>query len=137
MKTQNQIIRIIADYFRNKKEISAVYLFGSYAHGNPGPASDVDIGLLFGSHNRAFILDKLDRYNLEIARMLRKDIHLVALNLVGELLLKQVFLKGRCILINKTHHLAAFKMTSFSKIAEFGPYKSNFEKAFTHKLANG
>ena len=39
--------RIIANYFREKPGVAAVYLFGSVAKGRPGRGSDVDIGVLW------------------------------------------------------------------------------------------
>jgi len=34
----------IKNYFKNKKEVIAVYLFGSYAEGREHDLSDIDIG---------------------------------------------------------------------------------------------
>jgi len=39
--------RIIANYFREKPGVAAVYRFGSVAKGRPGRGSDVDIGVLW------------------------------------------------------------------------------------------
>ena len=36
----------IAKYFGTKKEVIAVYLFGSFAEGKERPFSDIDIGIL-------------------------------------------------------------------------------------------
>lgn len=132
-----QVTERIADYFSTKSEISAVYLFGSYAQGQPRPTSDIDLGLLFESRDRRSILKKLDQHHLALARLLRKDLHLVALNYASELLLKQVFTKGRCITANHPKQLAAFKMTALAKIADIGFYKPNMEKGFTRKLVHG
>jgi len=134
MKTENRLVQTIADYFSTKNEAFAVYLFGSYAHGSPRPTSDVDVGILFESREHSFISAKIDAYNLALTRMLRKDLHLVALNFASELLLKQIFSKGRCILVNNPKQLAAFQMISFAKIADFGYYKTTLQKGFARKL---
>ena len=80
---------------------------------------------------------KMDQHHLALARLLRKDLHLVALNYASELLLKQVFIKGRCITVNHPKQLTAFKMTAFAKIADIGFYKPNIEKGFARKLVHG
>ncbi|MGA1823923.1 MAG: nucleotidyltransferase domain-containing protein [bacterium] len=36
----------IKTYFKNKNEVVAIYLFGSYAKGKQLSASDIDIGIL-------------------------------------------------------------------------------------------
>jgi len=41
-----KLSKIISDYFKNKDEVIAVYLFGSYACGKNQPFSDIDIGML-------------------------------------------------------------------------------------------
>ncbi len=115
----------------------AVYLFGSYAHGFPRPNSDIDLGLLFDGEDRNIIADKLESYNNALARILRKEIHLTALNAASPLLLKQVLSKGRCILVNEPKKNAYFQMTALAKIADFGIYKSKFEREFARKLVNG
>jgi hypothetical protein len=97
----------------------------------------VDVGILFESSDSSFISNKMGDYNIAIARMLRKDIHLIASNFAGELLLKQIFLKGRCIHTSNPRQLAAFKMLSFTKIADFGYYKSTLEQGFARKLMHG
>ena len=37
----------IKKYFKNKNEVIAVYLFGSYPRNQNRPESDVDIGMFF------------------------------------------------------------------------------------------
>ena len=36
----------IRDYFKNKEEVIAIYLFGSYAAGRERDLSDIDIGII-------------------------------------------------------------------------------------------
>lgn len=41
------VTRMLADYFRERSDLAAVYLFGSVARGAAGPGSDVDVGALY------------------------------------------------------------------------------------------
>jgi len=73
----------IINYFRDKKEIVAIYLFGSYAAGKERAFSDVDIGILFDESEEIFVMEKRNTYMTELGRILRKDIHPVILNRSG------------------------------------------------------
>jgi len=44
----------IRAYFLNKKEVVAVYLFGSYAEGRECHLSDIDIGILLDRRDQDF-----------------------------------------------------------------------------------
>jgi len=132
--TTDHVIATLEAYFTGKSEISAVYLFGSYARGLQRPDSDVDIALLFENADPAKVSEYTDAHYLAIARILRKELHLVPLNRAPERLLNQIFSRGQCILVNNPKEHAMFKMTAFAKIADFGFYRPKFEEAFTRKL---
>src|SRR5210317_962130 len=99
----------IKNFFENEKDIVAVYLFGSYASGKVRSCSDIDLAILFGSRSRAATNRRLDKYLIELSRILRKDIHMTAMDFAGEGLLKQIFKKGKCIIVNDTKKMSYFK----------------------------
>jgi uncharacterized protein len=91
------------DYFRaNSGGITAVYLFGSQASGNCTSGSDVDIAVLFADSDLNLRASIMAEFQLDLTRRLRRDVHLVALNSAGEALLKQIFSKGRCLVVTDT-----------------------------------
>ncbi len=47
MKLGEADIKKIKDYFASQKDVMAVYLYGSFAGGNPHKGSDLDIAVLF------------------------------------------------------------------------------------------
>lgn len=52
MKLSQSDIEKIQSYFATQKDIIVVYLYGSFAYGNPHKGSDIDIAVLFeGSVN--------------------------------------------------------------------------------------
>jgi len=65
----------LEEYFTNKKEVIAVYLFGSYAEGKMYRQSDIDIGILFDETSRHHMKEKRNTYMRELSRILREDIH--------------------------------------------------------------
>ena len=124
----------IGVYFRDKKEVIAVYLFGSHAQGKEHPLSDIDVGILLDKNDRDFLKEKRKDYTIELGRVLRKDIHPVILNLAGEELLKQIFSKGKCILINDAKKLALYRMVMFARIADFAYYRSQMQSGLIRKV---
>ena len=127
----------IANYFKKKENIIAAYLFGSYASGKERSGSDIDLAVLFGSRDRTFINRQLDRYLIDLSRILRKDIHLTAMNFSSEALLEQIFNKGKCLAINDSEKLASFKMTAYSRIVDFQYYRSQFQTGIVRKVMEG
>ena len=130
----NTLQQKITDYFADKNEVIAVYLFGSYAAGKEMPLSDIDLALFFESSNKEALIEKRDRYLLELGRLLRKDIHLVIMNNTGEEMLKQVFSNGKCLLINDAEKHDRLKTTMFIKMAEFDYYRKQFHAGFIKSI---
>ena len=117
----------IRQYFEEKKDIVAVYLFGSYAAGKESHQSDIDIGIVFDGKNPELMMEKSLTYMSDLSRSIRKDVHPVILNTASKLLLKQIFEKGKCVLVNDKKGLDQFKMVKFAQIADFAFYQKNFQ----------
>lgn len=124
----------ISSYFKDQKEIVAVYLYGSCAVNKERPFSDVDIGIVVNYPALNTVKKNIDRYISDLSRMIRKDIHLVLLNLAGENLLYQVFEKGQCLVVNNQSELSLFKMKEFTKIADFSYHKKKMQQGFINNM---
>ena len=124
----------IAACFKKRPEVVAVYLFGSVATGKYHQGSDVDIGILLDRSAPEDHAKELDRCHRELSRQLRKDVHLLRLNAAGETLMRQIYLKGRCILAYRTRTLAIFNMAMVSRIADFAYYQRRFQSGFANKV---
>jgi len=128
---------LIKDYFSNKADIVAVYLYGSHATGNVRTGSDVDIAILFGNCDRDFVNKKLEKVHIELSRRLRKDLHLTALDFAGELLLKQILKKGRCLIVKDSKALRYFTMHALSRILDFQYHLEKSKSAMTRRIIGG
>ena len=131
---QAKLIHQTQAYFRDQPDVVAVYLYGSRAAGKEGRASDVDIGVLIDSPDRKTQAEKRMRYMVELAAVLRKEIHPVILNYAGEELMRQIFIKGKCILVNDPKKLSLFKMTMFARIADFSYYKRQMQSGLIRNI---
>ena len=120
----------ITDYFRDRSEVLAVYLFGSFAKGRQNRDSDIDLGILL-KHELISNESKFHRiYLAGLTKQIRMDIHIVFMNNAGEGILSQIFKYGRCIVNNSPDELTRFKMTRYSMIADFSYQKNIMEKGF-------
>ena len=133
----NNLEAKIKSYFENKAEVIAVYLFGSYAIGQEQAFSDVDLGILFDEMDKDLSFKRRTDYLIELGRLLRKDIHPVILNSASEELLRQIFSKGKCILVNEVKKLAAHKMVMLVRIAEFAYYRNQIQSGLIKKVMEG
>ena len=127
----------LTNYFENKEDIIAVYLFGSYASEKVRSCSDIDLAILFDSRDQVMINRRLEKYLIDLSRILRKDTHLTAMNFASEELLKQVFKKGKCLIVNDSKKLACFTMTAYSKIVNFHYYRGQFQAGIVRKVLEG
>jgi len=127
----------IKNYFEHEKDMVAVYLFGSYATGKMRSCSDIDLAILFDSRIRAAINRRLDKYLIDLSRIIRKDTHLIAMDFASEALLKQIFKKGKCIIVNDKKIMAYFKMIAYSKIAGFYYHRREMQSGLIRKVMEG
>jgi len=125
----------IVNYFSTAcSDVVAVYLFGSQASGKSKKDSDVDIGILFADDNPDLISKCIDGVLVNLPRLIRKDVHPVVMNRAGEELLKQIFGRGECVLVNDQNKLAHFRMTAYSKIADFSYYRNRMQKGLIRNI---
>ena len=134
---KDKLINKLKGYFKDKSEVIAVYLFGSQATDKTRRASDVDIGVLLDTNDRVAEIDKRNLYMVDLANILKKEIHPVILNSASEELMRQIFTKGRCILVTDQKKLSLFKMTMFARIADFGYYRQQMQSGLIRNIMEG
>jgi predicted nucleotidyltransferase len=133
-----QLNRIIKDFFASGYgHIAAVYLFGSCATERQRESSDADIGLLLQPDAADLPGDVLEDILVKLPRLLRRDVHPVVMNTAPEELLRQIFDKGRCVLVNDEKTLAHFEMNAFAKIADFGYYRRRLQQGVIRNVLEG
>ena len=131
---KDKLIYKLKAYFGDRSEVVAVYLFGSQATNKTVRSSDVDIGILLDTYDRAIETEKRNQYLVELANILRKEVHPVILNSAGEELMRQIFLKGKCILVRSPEKLSLFKMTMYARIADFSYYRDQMQSGLIRNI---
>jgi len=128
----------INDFFKTGYErIVAVYLFGSQAGSGAGKAGDIDIGLLFEAGAVDSAGECVEDILVKLPRVLRRDVHPTVMNTAGEELLRQIFSKGRCVVVKDENQLANFKMTAFARIADYSYYRQIFQRGVIRRVSAG
>ena len=94
----------------------------------------MDIGILFDTSDVAYGMDKRNQYMVDLANILKKENHPVVLNSAGEELMRQIFLKGKCILVRDPKKLSIFKMTMHARIADFGYYRDQMQSGLIRNI---
>lgn len=127
----------LSNYFKDRNEVVAVYLFGSHAEGRQRDSSDIDVGILINRNDRYSAAEMRDIYMTNLSGILRKDVHPVIMNEASEMLLKQIFSKGRCILINNQRELSRRTMVMYAEIADLTYYLDRMQSGFLKKVVEG
>lgn len=107
--------RIVAIIRQHHPTVQAVYLFGSFGTDDARPGSDVDIALLLPplDAKRAAASALVDT-QLELERVLRKDVDLVNLRRVTTVFQKEITMTGRRIYCADAYAAEEFEMLVLS-----------------------
>lgn len=117
----DNIENILKEYGQSKKEIIALYLFGSYAEGKQKPNSDIDIAVLTEPYinKKESFISRLNFKN-DIAKLLNKEIDLVIFQETGEFLSYQIIKNGKLVFERDKDKLSLFKS---KKIVQYLDYQ--------------
>jgi hypothetical protein len=119
-------------------EVAAVYLFGSFARGNPRKSSDVDIAVFTrgssSTSGRQGSRSEVD-YIGTAARVLGTDkVDVVVLNQAPVILRHEVFRDGKLLFVRDRDHLSRFRVSSSREYLDTIPLRRTFEKAYFRKI---
>lgn len=98
MKTDS--LKQIKDYFKDREEVTAVYLFGSTAAGSEISSSDIDIAILLKHGVNPYKPDIQLKIMSDLELLLKKRVDVVLLNSADPILEHQVRKHGK-VLIDK------------------------------------
>jgi len=90
----DELVRVLEPFLAQEKGILLVFLFGSSVSGRTHPASDVDIGILFGKIPNA---SQTNTLTAELSSLLKHEVDLVVLNHASPILRMQVLKKGSLV----------------------------------------
>jgi predicted nucleotidyltransferase len=94
---QNAKMQDLASLFRRRRNIAAVYIFGSTATGRDRRGSDIDLAII---SKKAIARRERLRLEADLSNRLRRDIDLVVFGQAAPLLQHQILKYGRLICEN-------------------------------------
>jgi predicted nucleotidyltransferase len=117
-------------------EIVAVYLFGSFARGNPRRGSDIDIAVYTrGSHSQRRRARARTEYIGTAAKTLGTDrVDVVVLNQAPVVLRHEVFRDGKLLYVRDRDDLSRFRVSCSREYLDTIPLRRTFEKAYFRKI---
>ncbi len=98
MHTEDVERSLAAALERAPEPIVAAYLFGSAARGTAGPASDIDVAVLYAADPPGTLEGRPFRLEAELERKLGRPVQVVLLNDAPLDLVHRVLLDGRLVL---------------------------------------
>ena len=85
------IVRRLKSFFKERHDVSLVFLFGSFASKQTTVYSDIDVGILF---NKVPDFYEINDMKEDLTVLLKKEVDLVVLNAASPVLRMQVLKKG-------------------------------------------
>lgn len=123
MKNKNLIVKEINRYFADKKNVSTIYLFGSFSKNFNRKDSDIDIAVLFKKN-----LDELERFNqvlefaLELENILGKKIDIIDIENADPFFIHQVMLGKIIVVDNDTERRVSFEVDKRRTFFDMQPF---------------
>jgi uncharacterized protein len=110
----------IIEYFRDKKGVIAVYLYGSIVSGKAAMISDVDIALLTTPYKDLIESQRARvHYQTDISGLIGRNVDLVFLQEAGELLSFQILSRGQVIVEKDKEIHRSFRAFRLIKCLDF------------------
>ena len=121
--------QLLTHYFKNKIEVQAAYLYGSIITGKNLATSDVDIALLTLPYNNPIESFKARiRFQTEISLLIKKEVDLVFLREVGDILAFQI-LKTGCVIFESDSQIhRSYRAYRNSKYLDFQFYERQMQR---------
>lgn len=110
MKFANDLQRKIVKYFSKKKEVGAVYLFGSQVKGKVKESSDIDLGILFAKNRKKSLLSFPETiFSSDLSEILGKKAEVIDIGNTRIDFAHRVITEGKLLLANNDKERISFE----------------------------
>lgn len=127
-------IQELKEYFKNQKNISMAFIFGSFAKGQHLPDSDIDIAVYFNPAGRVLeweedtFYPEEDRIWRELENLLDREVDLLVLNRAASTMASKVLKTGLPIFIKDRSLYWRFFLTINSASADFKEFIQDYRR---------
>jgi uncharacterized protein len=121
------IVDVVQAYYRERREIAAVYLYGSVVKGRLTPESDIDIGVLYDAASPRDLQKHADD-QAALAAALGREVDLVSLAEVSPILRYQVIKHGERVLTRDPKAVNLFFVRTVNEYCDLKMVRREIEK---------
>lgn len=115
-------------YYRERPDVSTVYLFGSQASGTARVDSDVDVGVLYTETPASTLVAQPFRDEAELSERLGRTVQVVVMNTAPVDLVHRV-LRAQCIVLdNNPSQRVRFEVTSRNRYFDLKPVLDRYRR---------
>lgn len=126
-----EVISEIIEYFKTKKEVIAVYLFGSYVKEKQHKGSDLDIAVLVSNKRHS-------NYSVELFNLVRGiEIEVKVLNKASVFFQFQVLKSGKKIYCSNEKLRIRYEANVMSEYQDFKPYIDYYNQCMYQHIKEG
>jgi hypothetical protein len=129
----------IVECVAKRREIQAVYIFGSVVSGRTRRDSDIDVALLLNEKSPCLkMLDYRLRVAADISKAIgRSDLDLVILNGAPPVLAHQVLSKGKLVFERSRSARVAFHVRAVNRYLDTEPMRALFRQYLKQRIREG
>lgn len=128
----------ITSYFADKKEVAAVYLYGSQARGDAGKDSDIDLGILLASKTKQLGLDSPQfSAPFDLEKLLDKKVEVQDLEVCEVDFAHRVLTEGKLLVSNNEKARIAFEERVFQTYFDLKPALEEYFKHLSEIARRG
>lgn len=132
MKTD--FLKQIKDYFKDKEEVSAVYLFGSTATGSETASSDIDIAILLKHGVNPYKPDIQLKIMSDLELLLKKRVDVVLLNSADPILEHQIRSHSKVLIDKNPKVRMTYELEARKKYFDFIYRHNNYMKILKNRI---
>lgn len=119
----------LRDYFSKRPQgVVAAYLFGSFGRGTAGPASDVDVAVLYSKSLPSTLDSPVFTQEGDFERILGRPSQVIALNTAPADLVHRVLRDGRLVFEGNRSARIAFEVKSRNEYFDLLPFLRRYRK---------
>ena len=124
----------IKNYFKSRKEISAVYLFGSAATGSETAGSDIDIAILLKRGINPYKPDIQLKIMSDLELLLKKRVDVILLNSADLILEHQIRKHGKVLIDNNPKVRVTYELDARKKYFDFIYRHDNYMTTLKNRI---
>lgn len=129
---QSSVKKIIRDFYSDRDDVAAVYIFGSLLGSTYSEQSDIDVGVLYQPGSTP-VFERRMHEQAELCDHLKVQVDLIPLNQVSPILGYQVLKYGECVLCRDPSAAGLFFVRTLNEYFDLKRNRQIIERSL-HKL---